>query len=167
MPNTTAYCTVSDIQNRLSADGVTYRTDDTPPTTYGDVIDEASREIDLYCIQHYSETDMSTNRWVKHAAATIAAFLLCERRGNPPPVGIASKYERLIERLERIRLGQMRIPGLQPRRTDVPTLSQPRIRLDPHPRTVIEEKRGSTRNKPEDYSQQTDGLEWFDPGMGI
>ena len=124
------YCTIADVQNRLSADGVTYRTDDTPPTTYGDVLDEASREIDFYCLARYDEALLASSNWVKHQCAVIAAFLLCERRGNPVPRGIAGKYERTIEKLEKVQLGTVAVPGIVERRTAVPTMSNVRIRLD-------------------------------------
>jgi phage gp36-like protein len=55
---------IADVQNRLSADGVTYRTDDTPPTTYGDVLDEASREIDFYLLNRYDADLLATSNWV-------------------------------------------------------------------------------------------------------
>lgn len=159
------YCTIADVQNRLSADGVTYRTDDTPPTTYGDVLDEASREIDFYLFSRYDADLLASSNWVKHQCAVIAAFLLCERRGNPVPRGIAGKYERTIERLEKVQLGVFAVPGIVERRTAVPTMSNVRIRLDPHPRTVVERNRSTTRNQPQDYVQHADRLEWFDPGI--
>lgn len=162
---TTLYCSIDDVKNRLSANGVTLRMDDSPPTSYGDVLDDASRTIDEYCLLRYTEANLDASPWVKHKCADIATFLLCERRGNPPPRGIAGKFERAMERLELVRTFKMAIPDIPERRTAVPTLSQPRIRLDPNPRTVIERKRGSTRNYPEDYAQHTDRLEWFDPGI--
>ena len=161
------YCAIADVQNRLSADGVTYRTDDTPPTTYGDVLDEASREIDFYLLARYDGDLLATSDWVKHQCAVIAAFLLCERRGNPVPRGIAGKYERTIAKLEKIQTGtgNVGVPGIVERRTAVPTMSNVRIRLDPAPRTVVERNRSTTRNRPQDYVQHADRLEWFDPSI--
>lgn len=159
------YCTIEDIINRLSADGVTYRTDDAPPDDYGDVLDDASRQIDFYLLARYESDQLVTSSWVKHGCAVIASFLLCERRGNPVPRGIAGKFERLMEQLKLIQLGNVPVPGIVERRTAVPTMSNVRIRLDPHPRTVVERNRSTTRNQPQDYVQHVDRLEWFDPGI--
>ena len=159
---TTLYCAISDVQNRLSADGVTYRTDDAPPTANGDVLDEASREIDWYCLTQYAETDLATSRWVKHQCAVIASYLLCERRGNPVPSGIARKYDRLVKKLEAVQSGARVIPDLGRRRTDVPTVSNVRPRLDPFPRTVVERNRSSSRDRPTDYTQNADRFDYLD-----
>lgn len=159
MPLGTAYCTIDDVQRILSVEGVNYRIDD-DPSEYPDVIDEACREVDLYLLPHYSTTTLSGNNWVKYQSAIITAVLLCERRGNPVPRGVDRKYERLTERLERIGSGELHVPGAVRRRTDVPTLSAPRIRLDPYPRTVIERRRGGSANPPEDYPRIDDKTEW-------
>lgn len=161
-----SYCTLKDVQRLLSVSGVNYRLDD-DPAVISETLSEASREIDLYLLSVYSADQLAGNDWVRFQTAIVAAFLFCERRGNPPPSSVSAKYERLTDKLNAIHLGQLRVPGLAPRRTDVPTLSQPRIRLDPHPRTVIERSRGTSRNKPTDYAQAADTLEWFDTGAGI
>lgn len=166
MPATTAYCALADVQRVLSVAGVNLRLDD-DPSIYLDVIDEASREVDLYLLHRYQESDLAVNRWVKHCAATIAAWMFSTRRGNPAPVGVQSRFDHYLERLERIAANRMSLSGIAPRRVEAPTLSAPRIRLDPYPRTVIERSRSSTRNLPEDYAQQTDSLDWFNFGAGI
>jgi len=160
------YCTLKDVQRIFSVSGVNYRLDD-DPAVISEVLGEASREVDMYLLTTYTADQLSGNDWVRYQTANIAAMLFAERRGNPPPSSIQAKYDRTMEKLQAIHLGQLRVPGLAPRRTDVPTLSQPRIRLDPYPRTVIERQRGSSRNRPTDYSQPADTLEWFDAGSGI
>jgi phage gp36-like protein len=155
------YCLIADVQNRLSADGVTYRTDDTPPVSYGDVLDDASRTIDEYLLGRYSDGVLSANGWVKHRCADIAAYLLCERRGNPPPSGIARKYEAAIEKLEKVRLGRLAVPGAPARVTDAPRMSNMRVRLDPFPHSVVERNRSPMRDTPTDYRQTADVLDWW------
>ena len=161
-----SYCTLTDVQRVLSVAGVNLRLDD-DPSVYPAVLDEASRQVDLYLVGDYDAAGLADNAWVRYATATFAAWEFATRRGNPAPTGIQKRFERYEDRLEKIAAGLMHVPGLARRRTDVPTLSQPRIRLDPYPRTVIERKRGSSRNHPTDYVQAIDQLEWFDAGSGI
>lgn len=155
---TTAYCTIGDIQNRLSATGVTSRTDDTPPDDYGDVIDEASRIVDESCLLMYSEANLAASGVVKHWTANIASFLLCERRGNPVPVGIASKYERVMETLDKVLLHGRQIPDIPMRKVGAPVLSNVRVQLAPVPHTVVERSRST--GKPDGYRQRNDVLDY-------
>jgi hypothetical protein len=64
-----------------------------------------------------------------------------------------------MEQLQAAALGQFPVPGLSPRRAGVPTLSLPRVVLQPVPRTVIERQRGVVRNLPQDYRQRIDTTE--------
>lgn len=158
---TSLYCSLNDVKNRLSTAGVTYRIDDTPPdATDGDVLDEASRIIDDYCLLHYAEAQLAVSPIVMHWTANIAAMLMCERRGNPVPVGIHSKYERTLKRLERVQLGATLIADIPMRKTQVPVLSNVRVRLDPFPRTVVEKRRST--GTPENYKQHSDKLDFLD-----
>lgn len=153
----TNYCTVKNLQDRLSADGVALRTDDEPPGYLGSVVDEASATIDEYCGLQYDPVQMATSRIVKHWCADIAVMRLCERRGNPPPSSVEKRYDKLMERLELVRLGQLPIYGLPVRRTAAPVMSNLRVRLDPEPRVVVE-RRKSTGHVT-DYHQNVDTLE--------
>ncbi len=155
---TTAYCSQTDLQNRLSADGITYRTDDGPPTSLGDVIVDASTQIDEHLFFLYDPVQLATSDWVRERCADIASYLLCERRGNPVPPGIARKYERAMDRLEQIRLGLLAVPNLPIRKEMAPVMSNVRIRLDPFPRTVVE--RNNSTGTPQGYDQHQDSLEW-------
>lgn len=155
---TLAYCTANDIYNRLSQDGVTYRTDDIPPTTLGDVIGDASAIIDEHCYFLYDPVNLQGVDWVRHRTADIATFLLCERRGNPVPQSIARKYEYAMDRLQKIQLGIRQIPGVPVRKSAAPVMSNVRVRLDPFPRVVVE--RSNSTGTPENYSQNTDRLDF-------
>jgi phage gp36-like protein len=152
----TPYCTQADLTNRLSADGVAYRTDDVPPGVLGDVLAEAATVIDEYCRLGYDPTNLAQSDWVTKRATDIAAFMLCQRRGNPVPPGVAQKYERTLERLELVRLGRLSIPDAPGRRNQVPVLSNLRVRLDPFPRVVVDRYSGPTRERAQDYRQAVD-----------
>lgn len=158
---TTAYCVMNDVKNILSTSGVTLRLDDTPPTAAdGDVIDDASRLIDEYLLLFYSEANLALSPWVKHRCAEMAAYLLCERRGNPVPTGLARRYERCEERLEKARLGQLWVPDIPMRKAAVPVLSNVRVRLAPVPHTVVEKVRST--GTVSDYPQREDILDPLD-----
>lgn len=157
---TVLYCTQDDVTNRLSLDGVAYREDDSPPGLLGDILNDASAMVDEYVFFMYDPAQMATSDWVRHRTADIASYLMCERRGNPVPPGIAHKYERSIEKLAKVRSGQIAIPGLPVRKTMAPVLSNVRIRLDPFPRTVVERNRST--GKPAGYSRHDDRLDFLD-----
>lgn len=160
MYETTLYCGIGDVINVLTQDGVDYRTLDTPPTQYGGVIDEASSIIEEYCLRLYTPAVLSGARWVTWKCANIAAYLLCERAGNPPPPGITAKHERAMASLEKVQNGNTQIPGASQIRTCAPVLSNVRVRLDPFPRTVVEPNR-SSQQMPADYVQWCDVFDWW------
>jgi hypothetical protein len=138
------YCTMADLQNRLSVEGVALRIDDVPLEVLGDVLTDAGTQVEEHCLLRYSPGALAASEWVHQRATDIAVVLLCERRGNPAPASAVRKHDRAMERLEQCRLGQ----------SNAPVLSTPRIRLDPVPQTVIVKSR-STGN-PEGYSQKVD-----------
>lgn len=156
------YCVIADIQNRLSSAGVTLRTDDTPPTTYGDVIDDASATIDEYCLLLYTAANLALSRWVKHRCADIATGLLCERRGNGVPDGIARKWDRTIAALERVQAGILPVPDIAKRRTGVMVASNMNGRLAPEPHAVVVRSRQPARTTPTDYPQKVDPVDFSD-----
>jgi phage gp36-like protein len=157
---TTLYCTAGSLDNRLSREGVDFRTDDMPPDALGDVLEEASREIDEYALLNYAEADLGASPVVAQWCTTIAAVHLCERRGNPVPGSLIRKYDKIIEKLEKVQTGALQIPEIPMRRTNVPQLSNHRIRLDPHPRSVVERSRSTGTAK--NYVQHVDRLDWWD-----
>ena len=164
----TLYCSLNDVIDRLSQDGVNLRTDDEPPDAAGNILERAAATINEYCLPRYSDVNLAASAWVKHECANVAAAYLCERRGNPIPPGVARAFERLMPSdgrpgvLERIRRGQRNVPDAPERRTSAPVLSQGRIQLWPVPHTVVEPSRSSSRNQPTDYAQRTDQLDVLD-----
>lgn len=155
---TTAYCTEDDIENRLSTTGVTLRTDDTPPTALGDVIDDASTLIDEHCRLRYTPAVLAASDWVNQRATDLAACLLCERRGNPPPASIQRKHDRAMERLELVRRGLLQIPDVGMRKSEVPVLSNQRVRLDPHPR--VQTQKSKSTGTQEGYKTNNDRFDY-------
>ncbi len=156
----TPYCVLADIQNRLSVVGVTARIDDTPPTTLGDVIDEASRMVDRYCQTRYG-ANLALSNIVKHCTANIAAMFLCERRGNPVPIGIQRKYDRDLEFMEKVEAYGKLIPDIAETKAGVPTLSNVHVQLVPYPHTVVEAGVRRSTGTPQGYTQNRDTLDSF------
>ena len=155
----TAYCTIDDVANRISKDGIFARIDDVPPDAYGDCIDEASRMIDEYCYLQYG-SNLALSNVVKHWTANIATYLLCTRRGNPAPVGIVhDRYERAMKTLEAVLHNGRQIPDIAQLKSAVPVMSNVHIQPWPYPHTVVE---GSTRRSTgtaAGYRRNTDTLD--------
>lgn len=157
---TTAYCTSDDIANRLSSTGVTLRTDDTPPDTLGDVITDASTQVDEHCRLLYTPANLAVSDWVNQRATDIAAVLLCERRGNPVPGSLMRKYERALERLEQVRLGTLQIPDVPARLVAAPVMSNVREQLNPQPHTRV--RKSTSTGQAAGYVQRVDRYDALD-----
>lgn len=145
-----AYCTQTDLEHQLSADGVDLRIDD-DVSAVAEVLEEADTEIDQACYYIYSQASLAVNAWVKHKAKTIASYLLCVRRGIPAPSSVVEKYQRALEILEKVRQGAIFIPKAVMSKAAAPTMSNVRPTLRPFPRTVVEKNRST--GKPEGYRQ--------------
>lgn len=155
---TIPYCSQNDLLNRLSADGVNYRIDDNPPVALGDVIIDASSQIDEHLFFLYDPTQLVQSDWVRERCADIAAYLLCERRGNPVPPGIEAKFVRTMDRLEKVRCGQLAVPNLPVLKSLAPVLSNVRIQMWPWPRVVVEPS--NSTGTPAGYPQSQDILDY-------
>ncbi len=161
MPVITAvYCDVNDIQNRLSAAGVAARVDDTPPDALGDVIDEASREVDSNCQTRYG-SNLQYSHIVKHWCTTIAATMLCERRGNPVPQSLARRYQKVMDEMDEVRLHGRNIPDIAERKAGVPQLSNMHAQLVPYPHSVVERSARRSTGTPEGYTQNRDIIDQY------
>lgn len=146
------YCTITDLQQRLSSSGVSLRIDDGVGDDDVDAaIEEADQEIEQACHYLYTAASLATNTWVKHKAKSIALYFLCIRRGNPAPASVELQYTRALEQLERVRLGQLNIPRAVMSKAAAPTMSNVRPTLRPFPRSVVEKQRST--GKPEGYQQ--------------
>lgn len=152
----TAYCQKADLELRLSALGVSLRLDD-DVTAVDDVIGDASEWINFYCEGRYEQAQLALSLWIKYRCRDIAILFLCIRRLNAIPKSAQFAYDQAIKALEKVQAATMVIPGIEPRKTPGPVLSQPRPVLWPIPHTVIE--RGRSTGQPEGYSRRDDQYE--------
>lgn len=151
------YCTVNDMQDVLSASGVTLRSDDAPPSLYGASIARAGNQIDFHLNRTYDPADLATSDLVKDWAAVIACFYLCTRRGNPPAVGIDILYQGVMADLKEVQAGRNDIPGIARRKGYAPALSVMRATMRPFNRAVVERSRGTHAvGEPANYHQSVD-----------
>jgi hypothetical protein len=156
------YCAPNDIVDILSQAGVDLRSDDAPPTLYGGAAAKAGNRIDLYCFRRYTPDNLAQSDLVKDWAATLAAYYLCIRRGNPPPQGVAIMFENAIADLTEIKKGLSEIPGIPARKSYAPVLSKMRSTLRPYPRAVVETSQSSTAGGlPANYHQHQDVWDRF------
>lgn len=159
MPVITAvYTTLTDIQNRLSAAGVAARVDDTPPDTLGDVLTEASREVDEHCQPRYG-SNLPFSEIVHQWATTIAATMLCERRGNPVPNSLARRYQKVMDAMEAVRDHGRVIHDIAERKAGVPTMTNVHTQLVPFPHTVVESGVRRSTGTAEGYVRNRDVID--------
>ena len=137
------YTTLARIQNILSVTGVNLRLDDYPPDEVGDAINEACNEVDTWTWERYSQTQLLTSDTVAVWAATLAAWLLSCRRGNPPPASIDFRRNQVMEKLEKVHAGRLSIPRLALRKSYAPTLSIMTTVMRQYPRAVVDKTRGT------------------------
>lgn len=158
-----AYCTTTYLEDRISAAGKTLRIDDysSSGTVQADlltrIIENASAQVDLYLLSRYDSVTLAANTWVKHATADLAICILARRRGNPVPDPFAAQCKEVMEQLKLIKDGELPLPEAAERKDSVPVLSNVRVRLDPYPRTVVEQSRST--GVPAGYAQNTDTLD--------
>lgn len=127
MPLTT-YCVEADLERYLSAQGVIAFADhdsdgDSDTGVVNDCIAQAAEEINLYANQYYSAAALATSTLIVRWATVLASAFLCQRRGNPVPDSLQAEFTRIMETLERIRKGEMRIPGIAWKSDFRPTVS--------------------------------------------
>lgn len=173
---TTAWCTPEDLMDYLSALGVSLHSDDggrggddgiASPADATAVEEriclDATAEVYFYLSARYADSVLSGSRWVKRRVMDFALHALDTRRGDAATPVIQERYDRAHEVLEEIRAGKKNIGNLPLRkaRGGVPTVSNQRVRLDPHPRVVTERKRST--GDPRDYVRWDDKTEWLNP----
>lgn len=137
------FCDENDIANVLSQSGIDLRVDDVPPDTLGEVIERASAIAFQFCGQIYSEANLAANEFFKYMVCDVATFFLCERRGNAVPAPIFRKYNFAMEMFRNVMAGSMRLTGSASKSSNVPTVTNQRVVLRPHMRTVTERKKSS------------------------
>jgi len=160
MAGTALYCSMTDVRNRLSAEGVNLRLDDFPEDADGDILNEAAAIIDEHAGPRYG-TNLPNSRIVNQWAANIAACLLCERRGNPPPLGMSRKFDRTMKSLEAVLSHGRQITDIAEMKTSCPVLSNVHTQMFPFPHTVVEAGARRSTGTPEGYTQTKDLIDRY------
>lgn len=151
------YCTIEDVEDILSSVGVSLATDDSSPSSYGAALAKAGNKIDFYLGRRYKPESLARSDMVKDWAALLAAWYIRNRRGDPPPQGLANLYHEAVAEMELVRKGQMDITGIGVRRSLAPSMSVIRPTMRPFPRTVVEKSRSTKGAGPtEGYKQNAD-----------
>ena len=120
------YTTKAEMESIFGEDGILLRADDnstdaletTETNQLTDVREEATDEINFYCLDRYTAANLDNNIWVRRACSTIACHLLSQRRGNPEQY--LAPYERLVSRLEKVQQNKLNIPRIAPRDDETP-----------------------------------------------
>lgn len=160
-----AYCSLSDVQNVLSEDGVMRRTDDDPEDVLDSgevtaVIQTASSRIDMFLLQRYDTSALNSNDWVKWCCAYLSSCLLSKRRGNPCPESIAAECQQYIDWLKEIRDGVMNLPGAAPANDVLPSVSSMTVDARFQRQKVRRVPSTSTRGSPPNPIKQNNAWEW-------
>lgn len=160
----TAYTTSGAISQRVSADGLSLRVDDSGADINA-VIDDASIEADGYALLLYSRTQLSQSDWYAKKVTDLAVYYLCQRRLNAVPDTAQANYDKAIADLEQVKTGFLQIPDCAMRKGLAPRVSNVRSKLYPFPHVVVEPKRST--GTAAGYVQNKDAYEFFDYGAGI
>lgn len=83
----------------------------------------ATREVDLYCNRFYDPSGLFPSYLVHEWGTVICCYRVCKRRNNPSPEGLQDDYNETISRLEEVRDGKLKIPGVPVRNTRQPVMS--------------------------------------------
>lgn len=79
-------------------------------SVWKDVLEDVTDTINMYAMQHYNLSDLSTSKWIRRRATYLAANILSNRRGNPPL--FTSRVERVYDELNEVRDNRFRIPNV-------------------------------------------------------
>jgi hypothetical protein len=122
---TYTYTTQAEMESIFSATGVSLHTDDDTPDSITEAIEEATDEINLFCLEEYDAADLNQNKWVRRMASYIACQIISIRRGQAELY--SSKVDQIFKRLERIKSGSLEIPRLAKRTKGGPVMSNLRV----------------------------------------
>ena len=152
------YVTDADIDEILSANGVTARLDDDASGTISAAEELrrdnaqvlASETLDYYLYSRYAPNRLAESNLVNLWAAYYAAWHVCQARGNPVPKSISDYILDFIEpKLEDISAGRKFLPGVPLRRTQAPTWDN--IRANPrYSFKVLRVERKTSSKEPTD-----------------
>lgn len=138
------YCSRDDLTNRLSGTGLLFVADDDADdavseaeqaATLDQAISAAAAELDAALTPHVLLPLVESNEWLRHRAIDLAAEHLAERKGAAVPESLKTAAMRSREWLEKVRSGDLRVPGLtyptdaharEVRQLGLPRVSNPR-----------------------------------------
>lgn len=159
MAITQPYSTRQKLENRLSQVGVDLRIDD-DISTATECLNEATIEVQGYCLRSYSDAQLLQSNWVKLKTTDIATYFLCTRRANDVPGSVKDRYDKAIADLEKVMMAAMTIPDAAQRGTNAPTLTNQRVRLWPIPHIVSTDH--NSTGTPTGYPRSEDPTD-YDP----
>lgn len=117
----------TEIERLWSAEGAGLLADDdedgnAEPNVWNDIIYEATDTVTMYVQRRYTDgSALSLSSWVRRAATVLGAYYLSQRRANPER--FESAYQRIMNLLEEIWAGKLRIPRLAMSSQQTPALS--------------------------------------------
>lgn len=130
-----AWCTQLEIEDLMSANGLSVSTNDTQgnsvsdPTIVANAIERGQSKLAQYLTQKYdTSTITSANVWIKWATATFAAIEIMRRKGGVVPPGLQETYEEILEGLRDVKNGPGLIPDLSQRTT--PGMAVSNVKID-------------------------------------
>lgn len=164
----TYFCTAANVEGVLSANGVKLRLDDDQDGAVSSAELEyltfargdATETVRFACWMKYADSWLATSNWVNTRATWLAAYALCDRRGNPCPDSIVDRCERYQEELDAIADGKRLIPMLPLRTGLMPAYSNSRVDPRYQFRVLRVEKRSSSQH-PSSLPRVTDYTESF------
>lgn len=159
------YCTYPRIQNILGVTGAKFKLDDVPPDEFGDAVNAACDDVDLYCWQRYSQAQLQSSDLIAVWAATRAAYYLSTRRGNPAPAPLTVRFVDTTKKLEGVQAHKLSVPRLAQLKSFAPTMSNMLATLRPMPRSAVERSRST--GHPEHYQQTQDVWDRFGGNINL
>lgn len=114
-----AFCSESDITDRLSATGLLYSVDDdndgvldaSESAVVASVIADIDADIEMYLTPIFNDiSSLAGNVWLKVRAVDMVCHRLLERKGQTPPESLIAANTRAYELLELVRTRKVRIP---------------------------------------------------------
>lgn len=128
---TYTYTSRVEVERLISVAGVGMRvsdlTGDNLSTYWEELIADATDTVNQYVLGWYEAEDLANNRWVRTRASWIALMQLCRRRANPVPDAVSTRYEEVIDELDRVLRGSIQVPRLGTRSDMLPSLSNVRV----------------------------------------
>lgn len=114
------FAETDDVEKVMTFWGLLSRSDDNVDNVYDAALcpwalETAEARLLVYIGHDYEPADLVGNVWIRWATALIAAIFFTRRNGDNTPAGLQREYDELMETLEKIQAGTLRLPGiLQP-----------------------------------------------------